>query len=100
MLTILFFRTNVWAECPAGYFIRGFRRSSGDWLDNIEEGKCCKPNGFPNRYETCYDESISFDKKGLSKCTKSDYYVTGIYKGNCRQLYCIESLKCCKMNIG
>lgn len=95
-------RTNSWAVCPNGYFVRGFYRSSGDWLHNIEEAKCCKPETFPDRYEHCYNENIlsSFDNKGLSKCKKAGYYVAGIYKGGCDKLYCIEMLKCCKMNVG
>ena len=95
-------RTNSWAVCPNGYFVQGFYRGSGDWLHNIEEAKCCKPETFPNRYEYCYNEDISssFDNKGLSKCKKTGYYVAGIYRGGCDKLYCIEMLKCCKMNVG
>ena len=82
--------------------MQGFQRSSGVWLHNIEAAKCCKPDGFPNRYEKCYNENIgaSFDNIGLSKCKKSGYYVAGIYRGGCDKLYCIEQLKCCKMNVG
>lgn len=101
-VSYLLIRTNSWAVCPDGYFVQGFYRGSGDWLHNIEEAKCCKPETFPNRYEHCYNEDISssFDNKGLSKCKKTDYYVTGIYRGDCEKLHCIEMLKCCKMNVG
>lgn len=97
-----YYRNNVWAVCPTGYFIRGFYRNDNALLYNIEEATCCKPNSFPNRYEECYEESIgvSFDNIGLSECTKNDYYVVGIYKGGCDDLHCIETLKCCKMVVG
>ena len=92
----------MWANCPDGYFIQGFYRSSGDWLKSIESGRCCKPETLPDRYESCYSEDIvgKFDNIGLSKCKQSGYYVAGIYKGGCDKLYCIEKLKCCKMNVG
>ena len=95
-------RTNTWAVCPLGYFLRGFYRNDGAWLHHIELGKCCKPNTFPDRYEDCYTENvrISFDKRGLSQCKRQGYYLAGIYKGGCDKLFCIESFKCCKMNIG
>ena len=95
-------RTNSWAVCPNGYFVQGFYRGSGDWLDSIEEAKCCKPDTFPDRYEHCYNENIlsSFDNKGLSKCEQEGYYVAGIYRGGCDRLSCIETLKCCKMIVG
>ena len=92
----------MWANCPDGYFIQGFYRSSGDWLKSIESGRCCKPKTLPDRYESCYSEDIvgKFDNIGLSKCKQSGYYVAGIYKGGCDKLSCIEKLKCCKMNVG
>ncbi|RMX46862.1 hypothetical protein pdam_00007652, partial [Pocillopora damicornis] len=94
-------KTNTWAVCPLGYFLRGFYRNDGAWLHHIELGKCCKPNTFPDRYEDCYTENvrISFDKRGLSQCKRQGYYLAGIYKGGCDKLFCIESFKCCRMNI-
>ncbi|XP_020621200.1 uncharacterized protein LOC110058880 [Orbicella faveolata] len=69
--------TNTWAVCPNGYFVQGFYQTDGDWLHNIEEAKCCKPNALPDRYEHCYNENVgsSFDKSGLSKCKKDGYYL-------------------------
>lgn len=101
-MNFLLIRTNRWAVCPNGYFVRGFYRTDGDWVHNIEEAKCCKPNTFPDRYEACYNENVgsSFDNRGLSKCKKEGYYLAGIYRGGCDRLYCIEWFKCCKMNIG
>ncbi|XP_027059482.1 neurogenic locus Notch protein-like [Pocillopora damicornis] len=94
-------KTNSWAVCPAGYFVRGFYRNNGAWLHHLEMGKCCKPNGFPDRYEHCYNEDVksSFDRRGLSKCQREGYYLAGIFRGGCDYLYCIESFKCCKMNV-
>ena len=102
MHSFLFFvdyRPHRWALCPSGHFLRGLYRTSGDWLYNIEEGKCCKPVGLPNKYAKCVDKDItvSFDNKGLSSCDDG-YYMVGFYKGSCNQLYCIEKIKCCKMH--
>ncbi|XP_073242402.1 uncharacterized protein [Porites lutea] len=90
---------NKWALCPEGYFLQGlYRTSEEDWLSNIELGKCCKPDSLPNQYGKCIDKAItsSFDNKGLSSCDDG-YYMAGFYKGSCNRLYCIETLKCCKM---
>ena len=90
---------NKWALCPEGYFLQGmYRTSEEDWLSNIELGKCCKPDSLPYQYGKCIDKAIttSFDNKGLSSCDDG-YYMAGFYKGSCNRLYCIETLKCCKM---
>lgn len=94
--------TNVWAVCPPGYFLRGFYRNTGAWLHHIEEATCCKPNTLADKYQDCYIENIwySFDRMGIAKCNKNDYYLAGIYKGACDQLHCIELLFCCKMIAG
>ncbi|XP_078363428.1 uncharacterized protein LOC144647504 [Oculina patagonica] len=89
---------NVWALCPGGYFLNGLRKSDGENLYNIEEGQCCRPQNRPeNSYDDCYDEdvTISFDNKGWSECQRAGYYMTGIYKSSCEELYCIEKFKCC-----
>ncbi|KAL9987869.1 hypothetical protein ACROYT_G002244 [Oculina patagonica] len=90
--------SNRWAMCPPGHFLQGLYRTSGDWLYNIEEGRCCKPAGLPSAYKKCVTKSImsSFDHKGLSGCDNG-YYLTGFHKGSCNQLYCIEYIKCCQM---
>ncbi|XP_015749586.1 PREDICTED: uncharacterized protein LOC107329410 [Acropora digitifera] len=95
-------RTNVWAVCPPGYFLRGLFRNTGTWLHHIEEATCCKPQTLADKYQDCYFENIwySFDRKGIVKCNRNDYYLAGIYKGGCDQLHCIELLFCCKMMTG
>ena len=96
----LFFRKNVWALCPNGYFMQGLR-VNGKQVNNIEEGKCCHPQNHPDSYGHCYDKDVtySFDKKGWSFCNEfgQGYYLTGLYKSDCNELYCIEKLKCCSM---
>ncbi|XP_078356494.1 uromodulin-like, partial [Oculina patagonica] len=93
--------SHKWALCPTGHFLQGLYRNSGDWLYHVEEGKCCKPAGLPNKYGKCVTKDIakSFDNKGLSSCDDG-YYMTGFYKGSCNQLYCIDKIKCCKMYEG
>ena len=86
---------------PQGYYLRGLYRSSDDWLHNIEYGKCCKPANHPYWWGHCYEQSVltSFDNKGTSKCNDG-YFMTGLYRGGCDRLYCIEKFKCCKMYPG
>ncbi|KAL9952088.1 hypothetical protein ACROYT_G039293 [Oculina patagonica] len=91
---------NVWALCPDGYFLNGFRKSDGQGLSDIEEAKCCRPQNQPeDSYDDCFDEdvSVSFDDTGLSYCSKKPYYMTGIYKSTCDEINCIEKFKCCRM---
>lgn len=91
-------RTNRWAFCPTGYFLQGLYRSKNHNIHNIEEGHCCKPNNLPSSYLRCYEHDISssFDNKGWSECD-SDHYLTGVYRGGCDKLRCIEKIKCCMM---
>jgi len=89
---------NIWAKCPDGYFVQDLYRSSGNGVSNIEKALCCKPETL-SVYGDCYDDTdvtLSFDRKGDTLC-RTDYYLTGIYKGNCNHLYCIEKFRCCKM---
>ncbi|XP_059145005.1 uncharacterized protein LOC131932152 [Physella acuta] len=100
---LTFDQPNSWVNCPAGYFLNGLYRSqdSKGLLFNIEEGRCSKPRRHPRYYGHCYDHDISacFDNKGICKCN-TDYYVTGLYRGSCDKLYCLETLRCCKMADG
>ncbi|XP_078359384.1 uncharacterized protein LOC144643868 [Oculina patagonica] len=93
-------RKNSWAVCPDGYFLQGLYRTAGHNLYNIEEGRCCKPNNLPKMYGHCYNHNVwgSFDRKGWSICNDG-YYLTGIYKGICDKLYCLEWFKCCTMKV-
>ena len=49
-----------------------YRTGDDPWLHNIEEARCCKPEGLPDRYADCYIENVwgSFDGKGLSECRR------------------------------
>ena len=87
-----------WSTCKDGHFMRGLFRSSGQYLHNIESAKCCQPAGFKNHWGKCYIRSVyySFDKKGWSKCKKG-YYMVGLYRNSCDELFCLEAFKCCKM---
>jgi len=92
-------RSNVWATCPDGYFINGFYKSSDKWIHNLEKAKCTRPVEAPSKWGNCYEEKSvgrTFDKKGLSKC-RAGYFLTGLYRGGCDKLYCIENFKCCRM---
>ena len=95
------FSFNVWALCPTGYYLNGLRLGARypAYLLHIDEGQCCHPQGHPNSYDHCYDEDVtySFDNKGWSECQQAGYYMTGFYKSNCNDLYCIEKFRCCKM---
>ncbi|XP_059148831.1 aerolysin-4-like [Physella acuta] len=95
-----FDKVNTWSTCPPGYFLNGiYRTRDADrgFLHNIEEGRCSKPADHPPYYHDCNDHNVEtcFNGIGLCKCNDG-YYVTGLYKGNCNRLFCIETLRCCK----
>jgi len=89
-----------WAKCGAGYFMTGMERSDGDEIHNIEKAKCCKPKSAPKSWGSCYDHNVgsSFDGKGWSQCN-TGYHLTGLYRGTCDNLYCIEKFYCCKLKL-
>ena len=96
-------RRNKWSVCPAGYFLNGLYRTSGEKLNNIEEGKCCKPVNHPAYYEDCYDDYIrtEFDKKGWTLCRKIGYYIVGLFHDAYKDwLHNIDYFRCCKMWTG
>ncbi len=92
-------RNDQWASCPEGYFLQGVYLASGTLLNNIEQALCCRPRNFQNVNMDCHIESVraSLDKRGWSKCWGDLYFVAGVYKAGCDNLYCIEMIKCCKM---
>jgi len=92
-----------WSLCNSGYYMRGMYRNSkthGQGLHLIEQANCCKPNAQKGGWGTCYDLNVwtSFDAKGWSKCA-TGYYMTGLFRNDCDNLYCIENFKCCKMGV-
>ncbi|XP_005097555.1 uncharacterized protein LOC101859480 [Aplysia californica] len=90
---------NRWNSCPRGYFVQGLYRDKGtNTLQDIAEGRCIKPASHPYRYGECYDLSISpfFETEGWHRCN-DHFFITGIYRGGCNELYCLKTLKCCKM---
>ncbi|KAL9962846.1 hypothetical protein ACROYT_G031992 [Oculina patagonica] len=93
-----FDRNGSQVKCPEGYFFRELYRTSGNYLSNIEEARCCQPGGLPSE-ASCKWKSIgtSFDSAGLSECDYG-YYMAGFQRGNCNELYCLEKLWCCKMH--
>jgi len=91
-----------WSVCNNGYYMRGMyrnKKSLGQGLHLIEKANCCKPNAQKGGWGTCYDLDVgrSFDNKGWSKCAIG-HYMTGLWRGDCDNLYCIEKFKCCQMN--
>lgn len=78
-----------------GFYLRADNQATNDFLDY---GECCKPQveSSPYHYK-CYDKSVSFfGKLGLFKC-KDHYYITQIRTRGCRQLHCIDRIRCCRM---
>jgi hypothetical protein len=90
-----------WSLCNDGYYMKGMYRSEkskGNSLKEIKEAKCCRPLLQEGGWGTCYYLNVwaSFDKKGWSKCG-TGYYMTGLFRSKCSNLYCLEEFKCCKM---
>ncbi|XP_066925842.1 uncharacterized protein [Clytia hemisphaerica] len=87
-----------WAVCKNGYYMHGIYRTSGNHLHNIEEFMCCKPKSQVSQWKHCYNKNVwkSFDHKGWSKCNNG-YYMSGMFRNSCNNLYCIEEFRCCSM---
>ncbi|CAB4021220.1 Hypothetical predicted protein [Paramuricea clavata] len=100
---ILFIIPNRWSKCPVGYFLNGLQSPllEKSHLASIADAKCCKLQGFPGDYSDCYEEDVSksfhYDKAGMSQCSKERYFIAGLYKANCNQMYCIGKFLCCRM---
>ena len=90
---------NRWATCPDGYFLNGLYRDKDHdgWLHNIEEGRCVKPADAPYSYKNCVDKSVAscFNNKGWCNCN-SGSFLTGIYRGDCDELHCLNKFRCCE----
>jgi len=91
-------KKNHWSLCPYGFFLQGLYRTKGNYLHNIEEGRCAKPASHPWRWGGCYDKDVSksFDVAGQNDCNDG-FFIAGFYRGGCDELHCIETFKCCKM---
>ena len=70
------------------------RISGKDYLHQIEEARCCRPQNHYDAYGDCYDEEEGMN---WSECKRAGYYVTGFYRGNCNKFECMEWLKCCSV---
>ncbi|KAK6976702.1 Biomphalysin 21 [Biomphalaria glabrata] len=97
-----FEQNNRWAYCPQGFFLHGLQTTSSDsginYLQNIKYARCIKPSNHPESYADCYYQNLNFNKQGVFNC-RDDYYVTGLHKGNCDSLRCLDKLHCCKMEV-
>lgn len=88
------------STCQQGFFLRGLYRSNGNNVGNIEWGKCCKPSHHPYHWGGCYNEDVSgtFNKAGLSECTREGYFIAGFETtASSGKLSSIKKFKCCKM---
>lgn len=94
-----FDKNKSWSKCPNGYFAQGLKRSGGHRLHNLKGAQCCRPTKAAKKWGHCYKQNIvkSFDNKGWSEC-KANYFLAGLYRGTCNNLYCIEYMYCCRMN--
>lgn len=89
-------------QCENGKFVRGIYRAAGSqaFFDTLKNVECCKPTSHSSSYGGCYTFNVpSFDTPGLAKCD-DHYFITLIRVTHCRQLYCVDRLRCCKMETG
>ena len=64
-----------WSTCKNGAFIRGFfrtgpNRAHRNWLRELEEARCCRPNNAPEQWDQCYNANVgrSWDNTGWFNC--------------------------------
>ena len=77
--------------------MQGIKRSKKmfSWLSEIEGIICCYPKVVTPSYKDCHEKNVSFIGQGWATCAP-DYYLTGLHRGNCRYLSCLDQFKCCK----
>jgi len=88
-----------WSRCHTGYFLHGLERSSSEhWLHNIETASCCKPPNAQEKWGDCYEKDVTtaFNDKGTQSCD-NNYFLAGLYRDSCHELYCLQRFLCCKM---
>ena len=97
------YRSFEWSLCPTGYYLSGFYRTDGNKLYDITHAWCCKPKGASESNSSCYDENVSLKfewyQMEIVSCSRSGYYITGLYRSGCDYLHCIERFRCCKLHI-
>ena len=101
--------TRGWSHCvdgngilQRGSFLHGLYK--GDCSDNglgcIEKAECCDTAWSRNNaskldcYEADWSTSMSQDNT-MSACDNG-YFLTGLKRGMCTDLHCLEKAKCCK----
>ena len=77
--------------------MQGIKRSKKmfSWLSEIEGIICCYPKVVTPSYKDCHEKNVLFIGQGWATCAP-DYYLTGLHRGNCRYLSCLDQFKCCK----
>jgi len=94
------FDSKGWSTCGGStQYIRGFYRSAGDKLYNLEKAKCCTKPPTVSSTQHCTNANwwSSFDKSGWSTCP-TNYFLRGLYRNSGNEIYNIEEAKCCRQS--
>jgi hypothetical protein len=83
-----------WSKCFSGYFLAGLYRGEKDSLYSIGLGLCCSVERAT--WSTCTSANwfSSFKKVGTS-WAKNHTFMTGLFRGRCHNLSCIEMASVC-----
>jgi len=89
-----------WAECPAGYYVHGFRRTGdNNRLSSLDAANCCRLKGSESfGWGDCEVAAwtTSFDHPGISRCPRGKFLV-GLYREAGNALSDINEARCCSM---
>merc|ERR1712070_142715 len=92
-----------WSTCTKhgkGYkYIDGIFRNHCNKLYCIEEVSC-STSPHHNEEQKCVSANwwSSMDKKGWSTCAEGSF-ISGLYRNDCSDLYCLEMAKCCTSKV-
>lgn len=91
------FRDDVWATCLRdGYFFHGFFTVGRNFLADIGQGQCCKPDSHPDQDGPCRDVDVDFTEDGTEQCPDG-FFMKGLYKAKCSTIDCLTQIRCCRM---
>lgn len=90
-------RDDVWATCLRdGYFFHGFFTVGRNFLADIGQGQCCKPDSHPDQDGPCRDFDVDFTEDGTEQCPDG-FFMKGLYKAKCSTIDCLTQIRCCRM---
>ena len=79
-----------------GYHLRGFFTVGRNFLADIGEGVCCKPESHPDQDGPHSDINVNFTTDGMKQCPNG-MFLKGLYKTTCSTIDCLTKIRCSEL---